>query len=118
MRVGVPAAMSDVLTGRQALITGASQGLGLAIARAFLTSGASVFICGRDTATLERAQAELAPLCGAGQEVAAQPADVADPDEVESLVKRRHRALPRALHPGQQRRRVRPQGLDLGRRLA
>ena len=78
--------MSDVLAGRQALITGASQGLGLAIARAFLTSGASVFICGRDPATLERAQAELAPLCGAGQEVAAQPADVADPDEVESLV--------------------------------
>ena len=50
VRVGVPAAMSDALAGRQALITGASQGLGLAIARAFLTSGASVFICGRDTA--------------------------------------------------------------------
>jgi len=77
--------MSDALAGRQALITGASQGLGLAIARAFLTSGASVFICGRDPATLERAQAELAPLCGAGQEVAAQAADVADPGEVDSL---------------------------------
>jgi NAD(P)-dependent dehydrogenase (short-subunit alcohol dehydrogenase family) len=75
-----------VLAGRQALITGASQGLGLAIARAFLTSGASVFICGRDPATLERARAELAPLCAVGQEVAAQPADVANQDEVESLV--------------------------------
>lgn len=78
--------MSDVLTGRQALITGASQGLGLAIARAFVTNGASVFICGRDPAALERAQTELARLCGQGQEVAAQPADVSDPDEVGSLV--------------------------------
>jgi NAD(P)-dependent dehydrogenase (short-subunit alcohol dehydrogenase family) len=78
--------VSDVLAGRQALITGASQGLGLAIARAFLSSGASVFICGRDPATLERARGELAALCSAGQEVAAQPADVSDPDEVGSLV--------------------------------
>jgi NAD(P)-dependent dehydrogenase (short-subunit alcohol dehydrogenase family) len=78
--------VSNVLAGRQALITGASQGLGLAIARAFLTDGASVFICGRDESTLDRACAELAPLCGEGQEVAAQPANVADPDEVASLV--------------------------------
>ena len=78
--------MSDALDGRQALITGASQGLGLAIARAFVTSGASIFICGRDTPTLERAQAELAELCGEGQQVAALRADVADPDQVESLL--------------------------------
>jgi len=78
--------VSDVLAGRQALITGASHGLGLAIARAFLSGGASVFICGRDPGALERARAELAPLCGGGQEVAAQPADVSDPGEVESLV--------------------------------
>ena len=30
---------------------------------------------------------------------------------------RRHRAVPRAFHSGEQRRRLRPQGLDLGRRL-
>ncbi len=78
--------MSEALAGRQALITGASQGLGLAMARAFLTNGASVFICGRDEATLERAHAELKPLCGEGQQVAAQPSDVADPNQVESLV--------------------------------
>ena len=86
--------MSDVLAGRQALITGASQGLGLAIARAFLASGASVFICGRDPALLERALAELASLCGAGQELAAEPADVADPGEVESLVSAATRRFP------------------------
>jgi NAD(P)-dependent dehydrogenase (short-subunit alcohol dehydrogenase family) len=78
--------MSDALAGRQALITGASQGLGLAIARAFLTNGASVFICGRDAATLARAQAELAPLCGQDREVAAQISDVSDPNQVDALV--------------------------------
>ena len=36
--------------------------------------------------TLEQARAELEPLCGGGQKVIAQPADVADPAEVESLV--------------------------------
>jgi NAD(P)-dependent dehydrogenase (short-subunit alcohol dehydrogenase family) len=78
--------VSDVLAGRQALITGGSQGLGLEIARSFVTAGASVFLCGRDPATLERARGELEPLCGEGQEVAVRPADVSDPDEVESLV--------------------------------
>jgi NAD(P)-dependent dehydrogenase (short-subunit alcohol dehydrogenase family) len=78
--------VSNVLAGRQALITGASQGLGLEIARAFLASGASIFICGRDAATLERAQAELDRLCREGQEVASQAADVADLHQVESLV--------------------------------
>jgi NAD(P)-dependent dehydrogenase (short-subunit alcohol dehydrogenase family) len=78
--------VTGVLAGQQALITGGSEGLGLAIARTFLTSGASVFICGRSEAALERTQAELEPLCGDGREVAAQPADVSDPDQVESLV--------------------------------
>jgi len=87
--------VSDALAGRQALITGASQGLGLAIARAFVTSGASVFICGRDAATLERAQAELAPLCGESQEVVGQPSDVADPSQVEALVAAATERFPR-----------------------
>ena len=78
--------MSDALAGRHALITGASQGLGLAIAQAFLTNGASIFICGRDAATLGRARSELASLCSEGQDVAARACDVSDPDQVESLL--------------------------------
>jgi NAD(P)-dependent dehydrogenase (short-subunit alcohol dehydrogenase family) len=87
--------VSEALAGRHALITGASQGLGLAIARAFVTNGASVFICGRDAAALERARAELAPLCGESQEVVTQPCDVADPDQVESLVAAATERFPR-----------------------
>ena len=78
--------MSGSLAGRQALITGANQGLGLAIARAFVTEGASVFICARDSAMLESALDELASLCAAGQEIAAQPVDVSSPEAVDRLV--------------------------------
>ena len=38
----------DVLTGRAALVTGANRGLGLEIARAFVSAGASVMLCARD----------------------------------------------------------------------
>ena len=42
------------LSGRCALITGANQGLGLAIAKAYVHSGASVMLCARDEALLAR----------------------------------------------------------------
>ena len=45
--------MSEVLSGRSALITGSTQGLGLEIARHYLEAGAAgVCICGRDAADL------------------------------------------------------------------
>jgi NAD(P)-dependent dehydrogenase (short-subunit alcohol dehydrogenase family) len=47
------------LEGKRAVITGASQGLGLAMAEAFLKEGASVMICARGAADLERAVARL-----------------------------------------------------------
>ncbi|MBL8237550.1 MAG: SDR family oxidoreductase [Bryobacterales bacterium] len=47
------------LAGRKAVVTGASQGLGLAIARVFLEEGASVLICARGADELETARAEL-----------------------------------------------------------
>lgn len=47
------------LLGKRAVVTGASQGLGLAIARVFLAEGASVLICARNAAELERARQEL-----------------------------------------------------------
>jgi NAD(P)-dependent dehydrogenase (short-subunit alcohol dehydrogenase family) len=49
-----------VLAGRSALVTGANQGLGLAIARACVEAGAGVIMCARDAARLERARAEVA----------------------------------------------------------
>jgi len=47
------------LSAKNAVITGASQGLGLAIAREFLREGANVAICGRHAADLERAAESL-----------------------------------------------------------
>jgi len=47
------------LTGKTAVVTGGSRGIGLAIAEALVDRGASVLIAARDTATVERAAAEL-----------------------------------------------------------
>lgn len=78
--------MSGVLDGRSALITGASQGLGLEIARKYVDAGANVFICARDEDALRGAQAELASLAGDARRVGCRVADVSDPEQVEALV--------------------------------
>lgn len=48
-----------VLTGRTAIVTGASQGLGCEIARYLLGAGADIAICARSTNDIDRAAAEL-----------------------------------------------------------
>ena len=47
-----PVLMSDLLKGRRALITGGTSGIGLAMAEAFLRSGAEVIITGRSENSL------------------------------------------------------------------
>ncbi len=74
------------LAGRGALITGASRGLGLAIARAFVRAGAEVAICAREEGPLRRAQRELLALAHEDQPVEALTADVADGEAVRELV--------------------------------
>ncbi len=76
------------LAGKRALITGSSQGFGLAVARAFASEGASVVLCARDPAPLERARAEVAGLVVGDARVLAVPADVANPDDVRRVVDR------------------------------
>jgi 3-oxoacyl-[acyl-carrier protein] reductase len=70
---------------RVAVITGANQGLGLGIARAYVQKGASVALCARDLQLLERARAELSPLLGRDQKVIIQAADVSNPTAVQQL---------------------------------
>jgi NAD(P)-dependent dehydrogenase (short-subunit alcohol dehydrogenase family) len=75
------------LSGRSALITGGTQGLGLEIARAYLRAGAAgVCICGRDATTLKHAVAELRALAGRDQRVLGEAADVSLPVDVERVV--------------------------------
>ncbi|MGC1520726.1 MAG: YciK family oxidoreductase [Steroidobacteraceae bacterium] len=49
----------DLLAGRAILITGASGGLGSALARACAKAGASVILCGRNAVKLERVYDEI-----------------------------------------------------------
>ena len=70
------------LKGRGIIITGASQGLGLEIARACVREGADVLLCARGAAQLESARDELRSLAGDGQRVLAIPADVSNAADV------------------------------------
>lgn len=58
--VQIPILQSELLKGRRAVITGGSSGIGLAIARAYLTSGATVVITGRNAVRLADAKKALA----------------------------------------------------------
>lgn len=73
------------LTGRNAIITGANQGLGLEIAHAYLRAGANVLICARDETLLQRARAQLAAHAAPAQTIYAQACDVSRPADVDAL---------------------------------
>ena len=70
------------LSGRRAIVTGGSKGLGKSIAAELLAEGVAVVICSRNAAELDQAAAELA---AAGGKVTALPCDVTDPAAVESF---------------------------------
>jgi NAD(P)-dependent dehydrogenase (short-subunit alcohol dehydrogenase family) len=78
--------MSHPLAGRSALVTGASQGLGLEISRHYVDAGANVFICARHDAALEQARAELASRAKDDRRVGVRVADVSNPEQVDELV--------------------------------
>lgn len=72
------------VAGRSALVAGASEGLGFAVAQALAAEGADVAICGRDPDKLDRAAAELSR--GADGHVRADALDVTDHDAVRAWV--------------------------------
>jgi NAD(P)-dependent dehydrogenase (short-subunit alcohol dehydrogenase family) len=78
--------VSGVLSGRAAIVTGGSHGLGLEIARTYLEAGARVVVCARDTAALDRARRELESVAAGPGLVATAPVDVSEPESVERLV--------------------------------
>jgi NAD(P)-dependent dehydrogenase (short-subunit alcohol dehydrogenase family) len=72
------------LTGRRAIVTGASRGIGLAAARALTAEGADVALVARDPDALRRAADELA--AASGRTVVAVPADTGDDASVAAMV--------------------------------
>ena len=78
--------MTERLDRRAAVITGASQGLGLEIARAFVRAGASVVLCARDAVALQQATEAVRALAGPDQTVLAVASDVSRQQDVTRLV--------------------------------
>jgi len=75
------------LTGKTALVTGATGGIGAAIARALVRQGARVAVSGTRREVLEALAADL------GGDSAVLPCNLADKDEVEKLVPAAEAAL-------------------------
>jgi 3-oxoacyl-[acyl-carrier protein] reductase len=68
------------LTGKTALITGASGGIGAAIAKALHTAGATIAISGTRVAVLEELKAQI------GESVHVLPCNLSSPEDVEKLI--------------------------------
>jgi NAD(P)-dependent dehydrogenase (short-subunit alcohol dehydrogenase family) len=80
--------MKKALTGKVAIITGANQGLGLQIAKAYILAGANLMICARNDDLLQKAVKELDALLIPGQKVCAQACDISKESDIRSLVKK------------------------------
>lgn len=75
------------LQGVRAVITGASQGFGLAVAERYLRDGARVFLCARQEGPLRAAAEQLAASTGRGDAIKWTAADVASEADVNRLVR-------------------------------
>jgi len=75
------------LLNKRAIISGASKGLGAAIAEAYVKEGAHVVICARNEIELLKKQAELKVITPISNKIIAIPTDVASPEQVEYLIK-------------------------------
>lgn len=82
--------MNGDLSGRVALVTGASSGLGYATAEALARRGARIALSSRGGAKLDQARERLA---GTGAEVTGIPADVREAQALEDLVAETERRL-------------------------
>lgn len=75
--------MTNKLNNKRAIVTGASKGIGLAIAKALYQEGAHVLICARDGAAVEKAVAQIQET--AGGKIFGVATDVSKHDDVARL---------------------------------
>jgi short chain dehydrogenase len=104
-----------LLEGKNAVIYGGGGSIGGAVARAFASEGANIFLAGRTLATLDEAAAQIR---SAGGEVETARVDALDERAVDARGCRQRGRL-RRLRPGQHQNRNRHQhDRWCGRRLA
>lgn len=80
--------MEISLEGKVALVTGASRGIGAAIAHAYAAAGAKVLLTSRKQDALDGVAAEIVAAIGAGRagDVAAHAAHAGDPEQIAGCV--------------------------------
>src|SRR6266404_6153023 len=81
------------MNGKMALVTGASAGIGKAIAFALAREGVDVAICARRREPLEAAASQIAR--ETNRKIVAIPADLTKPDDAAAFVREAHTALGR-----------------------
>lgn len=86
--------MTYSLRGRAAVITGANQGLGLEIARAYAAAGANLLLCARDSVRLHAARDEVRALALDTATIEGEAADVSVPADVERVASRAQELFP------------------------
>jgi NAD(P)-dependent dehydrogenase (short-subunit alcohol dehydrogenase family) len=87
------AAMDLQMTGKKALVTGASEGIGKAITWAFAKEGVDVAICARRKEPLEAVASEISR--ATNRQIVPIVADLTKPADAENFVKKAHEALGR-----------------------
>ena len=85
--------MDLAMTGKKAIVTGASEGIGKAIARVLAREGVDVAICARRKEPLEATAAEIAK--ETGRQIIPLTADLTNAADAENFIKKAHAALGR-----------------------